>query len=147
MTRHAIALAALLVLVAARTQADDDPEAKLLAEGRAVYDRTCAACHTLAPPPKTAPPIVGLAAHLRERFATREQAVAHIVAYVPAPSPSMSVLPPMAVQRFGLMPPLPLPEAELRAVASWLWQQYDPAFQHRGMGMGAGPGGPSPAAP
>lgn len=72
--------------------------------------------------------------------------VAHVVDYVRAPSARKSALPPMAIERWGVMPPLALPDAELRAVATWLWEPHDPAFPHRGMGAGAGMrrGGPPP---
>ena len=140
-----VAAALLGAAFPALAGAKDAAERALLEQGRATYDRICFACHTITPPPRNAPPIVGLAAHLRERFRTRDDAVAHIVDYVRAPSAEKSVLPPQAIQRWGVvMPPLALPEAELRAVASWLWQQYDPAFQHQMPGMGMGMGGPPP---
>lgn len=150
--RSALVVAAVVTLVlgasaTALAEADGAAERTLLEQGRATYDRICFACHTMTPPPRNAPPIVGLAAHLHARFANRDDAVAHIVDYIRAPSAAKSVLPPQAIQRWGMvMPPLALPEAELRAVASWLWQQYDPAFQHQmpGMGMGMGLGGPPP---
>jgi mono/diheme cytochrome c family protein len=135
---------ALCASATALAEADGAADRTLLEQGRATYERICFACHTMTPPPRNAPPIVGLAAHLRARFANRDDAVAHIVDYVRAPSAAKSVLPPQAIQRWGVMPPLALPEAELRAVASWLWQQYDPAFQHQMPGMGMGMGGPPP---
>lgn len=140
-----VATALLSAAFPALAGAKDAAERALLEQGRATYDRICFACHTLAPPPRNAPPIVGLAAHLHQRFQKRDDAVAHIVDYVRAPAAGKSVLPPQAIQRWGgVMPPLALPEAELRAVAIWLWEQHDPAFQHRGPGMGMGPGGPPP---
>jgi mono/diheme cytochrome c family protein len=148
--RSALVVAAVVTLVlgasaTALAEADGAAERTLLEQGRATYDRICFACHTMTPPPRNAPPIVGLAAHLHARFANRDDAVAHIVDYIRAPSAAKSVLPPQAIQRWGMvMPPLALPEAELRAVASWLWQQYDPAFQHQMPGMGMGMGGPPP---
>jgi cytochrome c5 len=144
--RSALVAAGLLGAASpALAGAKDAAERALLEQGRATYDSICFACHTMTPPPRNAPPIVGLAAHLHERFATRDDAVAHIVDYVRAPSAEKSVLPPQAIQRWGVvMPPLALPEAELRAAAAWLWEQYDPAFQHRMPGMGMGMGGPPP---
>jgi cytochrome c len=144
--RSALVATALLGAASpALADAKDAAERALLEQGRSTYDRICFACHTITPPPRNAPPIVGLAAHLHERFPKRDDAVAHIVDYVRAPSAGKSVLPPQAIQRWGMvMPPLALPEAELRAVAVWLWEQYDPAFQHRMPGMGMGMGGPPP---
>jgi mono/diheme cytochrome c family protein len=145
-----VAIALLSAASPALGGAKDAAERALLEQGRATYDRICFACHTFTPPPRNAPPIVGLAAHLHERFRKRDDAVAHIVDYVRAPSAEKSVLPPQAIQRWGVvMPPLALPEADLRAVAAWLWEQYDPAFQHRmpGMGMGGPPPGRGPPGP
>ena len=39
-----------------------------LDNGKAVFDKTCSVCHTYGPPPKTAPPMVGISQHYHENF-------------------------------------------------------------------------------
>jgi mono/diheme cytochrome c family protein len=103
-------------------------DAARIAQGRALYDRMCFACHTLDPPPTLAPPMRGISTHWRQRFATRDEAIAHFLAYARAPVAERSALPAHAVQMFGLMPPLDLAEADLRAAAEWIWSLYDPSL-------------------
>jgi len=105
------------------------PEVEL---GRQVYDRSCSVCHTLRPPPALAPPVVGLVDHYRDRFEDPDSAMAHIVDFVRDPAKEKSALPPEVWDRWELMPPMPLPEEDLRAVARWMWAQYDSTFTHPG---------------
>lgn len=106
--------------VAVPAQAAAAAEAPALS-GQEVVEQICSQCHSMEPPPLTAPPLTHLAAHLRQAFETEDEAVAHVVAYAPAPTAEASVLPPMAVERFGLMPPQPLPAPLLEAAARYIW--------------------------
>jgi len=136
--------------------------------GAEVYAEVCSDCHTLQPPPNLAPPITHVARHVRDEVEDRDAFLAHVVAYLPAPSEAASLLPARAVERFELMPPQNLPEERLRAVAAWLWVMADSAghgmeegeMERGGMGeggmhpggmgrggmggMGRGMGGPPP---
>jgi cytochrome c len=112
-------------------RADDAAPAAQLALGEQVFDRLCSACHTMDAPPGAAPPMTHVARHYREAFADRNEGVEHMTAFIRAPSAERSVLPARARERWGLMPPLILPEAELRAVAEYVWQLPAPG---RGMG-------------
>ncbi len=105
--------------------------------GKAIFDRNCSVCHSIMPPPKSAPPIVPIAARYRQRFTSKEQAVASMAAFLKSPSKSKVVVDPQAVSRFGLMPPVALPDAELRAVAAWVWEQ---GASGGGWGPGSGAG-------
>ncbi|NTW49468.1 MAG: cytochrome c [Chlorobiales bacterium] len=96
--------------------------------GKAIYQKNCSVCHSLKPPPKMAPPIVGMAAHYRDAFTDKDAAITHMVQFMQAPDSSKSKLEPQAIARFGLMPVIPLSEKELRTVSEWLWNQYDPSF-------------------
>lgn len=102
-----------------------DPDDPVLAEGKKIFDEVCTQCHTLAPPPKLAPPMAMVAAHLRDAFPEdrggEEAAVAHILAYAPAPDAERSIMPPHAIQRFGLMAPQDLPPEQLEKVARYVW--------------------------
>jgi cytochrome c len=96
-------------------------------DGQAIFDRNCTACHAMNPPPKSAPPIVGVISRYHTKFQTKEEGVNHLVAYLKFPD-AKSAVEPQAITRFGLMPPSTLSVAELRAVAGWIWDQYDPSM-------------------
>jgi cytochrome c len=122
----------------AAARADDAAPAAQLALGEQVFDRLCSACHTMEAPPGAAPPMTHVARHYREAFADRNEGVEHMAAFIRAPSTERSVLPARARERWGLMPPLILPEAELRAVAEYVWQLPAPAQGMGGQQHGAG---------
>ena len=108
--------------------------------GKAIFDKNCSVCHSVMPPPKTAPPITPLASHYHQKYSTKKDGVNHLVAYLKSPKKE-NAIDPQAITRFGLMPAQPLPDAELRAVAEWVWDQYNPNMgMGRGMGMGQGQG-------
>jgi hypothetical protein len=92
----------------------------------------CSACHSVNPPPKSAPPVVPLPNRSHLRFQTKAQGVAAIAAFLKKPDRQKAVN-PQAVSRFVLMPAIPLTDAELKAVSGWFWDQYNPA---RGGGRG-----------
>jgi cytochrome c551/c552 len=113
-------------------------------DGQAIFNLNCSVCHSVAPPPKTAPPIMPLASHYHQKFKTKTEGVSHLVAYLKSPNKDKAV-DPQAITRFGLMPALTLPDAELRAVAEWVWDQYNPNMgMGRGMGQGMGRRGMNP---
>ncbi|WP_244191148.1 MULTISPECIES: c-type cytochrome [unclassified Prosthecochloris] len=107
-------------------------------DGKALYERHCRVCHSMAPPPAVAPPVRGVAFHYREAFDTREAAEAHMVDFIKRPDSKKAICDPEAIERFGLMPAMTLPDDELRAVSAWFWDQYDPAMRdmHRQRSMG-----------
>ena len=111
-------------------------------DGSAIFAKNCSVCHSVNPPPKLAPPIIPLASRYHIRFQTKEDGVKHIIAFVKSPEKKNAV-DPQAVARFGLMAPIPLSDAELRAVAGWVWDQYNPAMG-RGYGGGQGQGRMNP---
>ena len=94
-------------------------------EGLNVYTRYCTPCHTYGPPPKIAPPMLGISQHYHEAFDSAEAGIAHMVAYIKDPNPEESVLMSIAHERWGTMPALPLPEEDLQAVMYWTWSLYD----------------------
>ncbi len=97
-----------------------------------LYTASCQSCHSMRPPAKTAPPIVGLAARYRTVYGNRKDAVNAMVSFMKTPDAGKSALGPKAIQRFGLMPAMALSDKELEKVAGWLWDQYDPDFEPRG---------------
>ncbi len=92
-----------------------------LQEGERIFKETCSVCHTMDPPPNLAPPMSHVARHLRQEFDDEDAAVAHVVGYLPAPARERSILPDMPHERFGLMPPQPLPTELLEAVGRYVW--------------------------
>lgn len=96
--------------------------------GQTLYNRHCSSCHSMTPPPETAPPIVGLAHFYHNAFEKREDGVQHIMDFIEHPEPSQSKLRAPAITRFGLMPPIKLTTQERRTVSEWMWDQYKPNF-------------------
>lgn len=110
-------------LVSAAFSAEKGQE--LFNKGKAVYEKSCASCHIYMPPPKTAPPIMGLSQQYHEAFDNREKAIAHMVDFIKKPSKEKSVLSnPVAMERWGLMLPMNLSDEELYAVSYWIWEVY-----------------------
>lgn len=96
--------------------------------GEELYARDCQVCHSMRPPAKTAPPILGIASRVRTVYGNKDDAVAAMVSFMKAPDAANTSLGPQAIQRFGLMPAMSMPDEELEKVAGWLWDQYDPDF-------------------
>ncbi len=108
-------------------------------DGHAIFNKNCSVCHSVNPPPKAAPPIVPLASRYHMQFQKKADGVNHLVAYLKSPD-KRNAVDPQAITRFGIMPASPLPVAELRAVAGWVWDQYNPAMGRGFGGQGAGRG-------
>ena len=114
-------------------------------DGYEVYKKNCMQCHieniSKAETLKrfktlSAPPMVEVANQLRrniiiadddddiKRFVT----IAFIKEYIKHPSVDYSMCHPMAIERFGIMPPQKqLSEAERQAVAEWIIDRYEEA--------------------
>lgn len=99
--------------------ADTTSRSAQLERGKQTVQTVCSTCHTLAPPPTKAPPFP-MVAMSYGRGRTDSAAAAAIVAWVRAPSADRSLLPPMVIQRFGLMPALPLDERTLTDAALYI---------------------------
>jgi mono/diheme cytochrome c family protein len=106
-------------------------------DGKAVFDKNCSVCHSVMPPPKLAPPIVPLSSRYHTQFKTKEEGVNHMVAYMKSPDKAKAV-DMQAVTRFGLMPALKISDAELKAAAGWVWDQYTSGSWGPGSGAGRG---------
>lgn len=120
-----IALAAGSAVTGAQSTSADSA---LLAQGKQLVTTLCAACHSEQPPAKLAPPL----AHVSRRYrmqhqGDRDKALERIVAWIKAPAKERSLMPAAAIERFGLMAPLPLPDDQLRAAAAYLWSLSDGA--------------------
>ncbi len=111
----------VIALVAAATPALCAAQAGDVADGEATFKAICAACHTTAPPPKLAPPMVMVSRHYRAAFATDSAGHAALVAFISAPDTLRMTLPRHANQRFGYMPRLPLTARQVHDVAAYVW--------------------------
>ncbi|MCG8343825.1 MAG: cytochrome c [Chlorobiales bacterium] len=112
--------------------AKKEAEEAALKEGEAIYRKSCQSCHSLSPPAKSAPSIIALASQYRSRYSKKAGAVADMASFMKAPAVEKSILGAGTFERFGLMPPVTLPDDELEKVAGWLWEQYDPDFEGGG---------------
>jgi mono/diheme cytochrome c family protein len=133
MKRIAVVLIAVLLGTASAESASTIPD------GKAVFERNCSVCHSVNPPPKSAPPIVPIAASYHRKFASKAAGVSHMAAFMRSPSKATSKVDPEAIARFGLMPAMTLDEEELQAVAGWVWDQYSTNTK-KGTGMGTSSG-------
>jgi len=106
--------------------ADKGQTDQQLDQGKAVFDKSCSLCHSYGPPPKIAPPMVGISQHYHDNFtdAETEKAIAHMVDFIKNPSKEKSMLLPIGLEKWGLMPAMNLPDGDLRAAAYWIWQVY-----------------------
>jgi hypothetical protein len=80
----------------------------------------CSACHSMNPPPKSAPPVRGIVMNYARVGDTRDSFISAVKRFVRQPSHEQAKL-PMAVESFGLMPALPLPEESIAQIAGWMW--------------------------
>jgi mono/diheme cytochrome c family protein len=111
------------------------------AQGKQVFDLVCAMCHSVAPPAKAAPPMSHVAGFYLQQHKTPQGAAAAIAAWAKNPQADKSLLPPMAVQRFGVMPSQGhLPDEQLAAVARYVVTLADTAHARDMKGMHAMPG-------
>lgn len=103
-------------------------------DGSQVFGMVCAMCHSVQPPPKAAPPMSHVTAYYLRKHADTTAAATAIVAYIKKPEAARSLLPAMAIERFGLMPAqTQLSDAQLNAVARYVLTLADTAHGHRGM--------------
>ncbi len=98
--------------------------------GQAKFAMYCSACHRAEPAKEmVAPPVFAVADHYKIRFGkNREAFVAAVVDWAKRPSEDATLM-PGAVRRFKLMPPMPLPDVELKAIADFLYTHEFPQPQ------------------
>lgn len=120
------ALLALVAVVQPSAAAETDPERLFL--------ETCGTCHFARRDPArmsemVAPPMDMMSAHVRAAIGDdRDTFIAWVLDWVRAPSEQKSV-DAMAIQRFGLMPPIgdtfpDLKDEDIKAVAGWIYDTY-----------------------
>lgn len=111
-----------------------------LARGEELFEAVCAQCHSMQPPPKQAPPMAMVVRHYRQALESDVEVRDRMIRWIAEPAPERSALPAHAIDRFGMMPPHPLPEADRAAVVDYLLSTVtaDGTAMGGGLGMGAG---------
>lgn len=138
-------------------KASSQPSSMLLTAlgetGKIKFNTFCTACHKPNfESPMLAPPIAMVKEHYQQIYRDDKDAfVKAVVAWVKAPSPEKTLM-PGAIQNFNIMPPFPLPDPDLTAIATYLFEADIPqptGFEKhleeerlqlgRGQGNGMGP--------
>lgn len=107
--------------VALHGQASDaDP---LYLQGKTKFEQVCIACHKYERGPNMiAPPAFAIQMHYNDRFGSDEAGFRKaIVDWVKSPDEKKTLM-PGAIAKFKLMPPLPLPDSDLDAIAAYLYR-------------------------
>lgn len=100
------------------SQANNDQALKSM--GQQKFEAICMACHKYQPEsPMLAPPIFAVKNRYNRTYDDDKAWIDAVVSYVQKPSIEASIM-PGAQKKFGLMPALPLPEEDLRAIAEFL---------------------------
>lgn len=90
----------------------------------------CSACHNPVLTPPLAPPMWGVQRRYKKLSHGKAQFITLVASYAKAPSEEKAVF-SHAVQALGLMPPVTLPESQLRNIASYIWEeQFAPPCVH-----------------
>ena len=170
---RALLFALLVILVAllvsagsflgvdALPQSDDSSVIMLVAQeaidGEEVFNRVCSTCHTIDRPEDSeveplAPPMRMVVRRYLMATESSEEANARIIEWLKGPDAEKSLMPAMAIEHHGLMPPVVLTEDERIAVAEFVLTLADEAGQgmmngemegkmdHQGMKQGEGQG-------
>jgi len=126
-------------------------------EAKKLFEAKCKICHVTTKPADmsklVAPPIMGVMMHVKKgvkgknEAEKRENAIAFMVDYVRNPSAEKSMLEPMALERFGVMPSqkLAVTKKEVTLIANYLYDNFPPAGMnhgnmHKGNKKGCGSG-------
>ena len=114
-----LSIAASLFLLACSARLASAQDA--IPDGKTTFDVVCAACHSINPPHKLAPPISHVARYYKRHFATEGEFVEAVVQWVTNPQKERSKMPAHVIENFGIMAAFPLPEAQLREVAKYIY--------------------------
>jgi cytochrome c2 len=84
--------------------------------------KTCDACHNQANDPMKAPPMFGVKKHYTAAYPKQQDFVAAIVSFASAPTKEKALL-KRPMKALGLMPAMPLGEANLTKIATYLYEE------------------------
>lgn len=113
-------IASLSALTVFGQPAETDPIYEL---GKTKFEQVCIACHKYERgPAMIAPPAFAIQMHYGDHYGTDESAFRKaIVDWAKAPDENKTLM-PGAIRKFNVMPPLPLPDEDLDAIAAYLYQ-------------------------
>jgi len=120
------------------------PSVHAQTSGSDLFKAKCASCHVTMRPSDTstlvAPPAMGVMRHVKMTYGTKDAAVKFIVDYALTPDESKAVCMAEKIKRFGLMPSQKgnVTEAELKTIASWMYDNFGSKGQGHGKGQGNG---------
>ena len=90
----------------------------------------CNACHNPALEPPLAPPMWGIQRRYKMLAESKDQFIDLVAAFAAAPSQEKAIF-TQAVENLGLMPPVALPDEQLRGIAAYIWEeQFAPPCAH-----------------
>lgn len=118
--------------------------------GEQIYEVNCKSCHTLQMPKEMskpermkmmkemkAPPLSKISAKIKDAFDNNESKfIAFVEDYIQNPDANKSLCMPMAIKRFGVMPPIgkELSQEERQVISQWLYKNFDEEWSHMPMG-------------
>lgn len=119
--KQSLLLAATFVVSAAYSQTAASES--VYDRGKRKFEQVCIACHKFEHDPgMIAPPAFAIQMHYGERFGKDETAFRQaIVDWAKAPDAKKTLM-PGAIIKFKLMPPFPLPDDDLDAIAAYLYR-------------------------
>jgi len=96
-------------------------------DGYTMMKQFCFSCHFEKPDPSKrdqiiAPPMANVQQHYKSTYPDKEEFIQAVVNWVNKPDEN-KILMPGAVRRFNLMPPLPIGDDKLKAIASALYER------------------------
>ena len=96
---------------------------EMVAQGRAKFELFCMVCHKYdQEEPMLAPPIFAVADHYNQNYGDDKEAyIEAIVQWTKNPSEEKTLM-PGAVRRFKLMPPFPIPDPDVKAIATFMFE-------------------------
>ncbi len=97
--------------------------------GGEIYRKNCVQCHVEKTTELTdnlslkAPPIDALTRQIKYYYRNKEKFVQYVVDFLSQPDTEKSVCKP-CIKRWGLMPPVNIPEEEKQSVALWMFRNF-----------------------
>jgi len=98
-------------------------------EGKALYP-ACNVCHDQANKPPLGPPMWGVQRQYKKNTPDKQDFVNAMTSFVKAPSMETAIH-TEALSQMGLMPPMPLPDAFLNKISTYIFQEnFPPPCDH-----------------
>jgi hypothetical protein len=125
-------------------QEDQTPLSELAVQGKANF-AVCQSCHDASLNPPKAPPMFGVQRRYKRQHENQQAFVDAVVKFVSKPTEDGALM-KKPIKKLGLMPPLPLGDAMLTGIATYIYEEsFEPPCDHwahalsssKGKGKGA----------